>query len=205
MKIAVDIVRKYGGVFICDEVQTGFGRTGRMWGIDGEGVEPDVVTMAKGIANGFPISAVVTTSAIADAWKGGNISTFGGNPISCAAANATIDVIVDEGLAANAATHGHGADGGPRRAASGATASSATCAAAASCSAWSSCATSRRATARRPPTRRSASSRRRRSAACSSVAGASTATSFASRRRSSSRGATSTTRSRSSRSRSRRS
>ncbi len=106
MKAAVDIVRKYGGVFICDEVQTGFGRTGRMWGIDGEGVDPDVVTMAKGIANGFPISAIVTTSAIAGAWGGGNISTFGGNPISCAAANATIDVVVGDGLAANAATLG---------------------------------------------------------------------------------------------------
>ena len=106
MKVAVDIVRKYGGIFLCDEVQTGFGRTGRMWGVDGEGVQPDVVTMAKGIANGFPISAIVTTSAIAGAWGGGNISTFGGNPISCAAANATIDVIVDEGLAANAAAQG---------------------------------------------------------------------------------------------------
>ncbi len=106
MKLAVDIVKKYGGIFICDEVQTGFGRTGRMWGVDGEGVEPDVVTMAKGIANGYPISAVITTSAIAGAWKGGNISTFGGNPISCAAANATVDAIVEDGLVQNAATLG---------------------------------------------------------------------------------------------------
>ena len=106
MKTAVDIVRRYGGVFICDEVQTGFGRTGRMWGIDGEGVDPDIVTMAKGIANGFPISAIVTTSAIAGAWGAGNISTFGGNPISCAAANATIDVVVGDDLAASAATLG---------------------------------------------------------------------------------------------------
>jgi 4-aminobutyrate aminotransferase-like enzyme len=106
MKLATDIVRRYGGVFICDEVQTGFGRTGRTWGVDGQGVDPDIVTMAKGIANGYPISAVVTTNAIAGAWAGGNISTFGGNPISCAAANATIDVIVDGGLADNAATLG---------------------------------------------------------------------------------------------------
>jgi 4-aminobutyrate aminotransferase-like enzyme len=106
MKRAVDIVKRYGGVFICDEVQTGFGRTGAMWGVDGEGVEPDIVTMAKGIANGFPISAVVTTSAIAGAWRAGNIATFGGNPVSCAAASATIDVIRDEGLAANAAAMG---------------------------------------------------------------------------------------------------
>jgi alanine-glyoxylate transaminase / (R)-3-amino-2-methylpropionate-pyruvate transaminase len=106
MKVAVDIVKKYGGIFLCDEVQTGFGRTGRMWGVDGEGVEPDVVTMAKGIANGFPISAVVTSSDIAGAWRAGNISTFGGNPISCAAASATVDVIVEEKLVENAAAMG---------------------------------------------------------------------------------------------------
>jgi 4-aminobutyrate aminotransferase-like enzyme len=106
MKMAVDIVKKYGGLFICDEVQTGFGRTGTMWGVDPEGVSPDVVTMAKGIANGYPISAVVTTSAIADAWKGGNISTFGGNAISCAAANATIDQITGDKLVENSAAMG---------------------------------------------------------------------------------------------------
>jgi alanine-glyoxylate transaminase/(R)-3-amino-2-methylpropionate-pyruvate transaminase len=106
LKRAVDIVKKYGGIFICDEVQTGFGRTGRMWGVDGEGVQPDVVTMAKGIANGYPISAVVTTGAIAASWRGGNISTFGGNAISCAAASATIDVLRDDGLVENAAAMG---------------------------------------------------------------------------------------------------
>ena len=103
----VEIIRKYGGVFIADEVQTGFGRTGgKMWGIEHEGVQPDIMTMAKGIANGYPISAVLTTGPIADAWKGGNISTFGGNPISCAAANATIDQIVDDKLVDNAALMG---------------------------------------------------------------------------------------------------
>ena len=107
MKRFVDIVRKYGGVFIADEVQTGFGRTGgKMWGIEHEGVEPDIMTMAKGIANGYPISAVLTSAPIADAWKGGNISTFGGNPISCAAANATIDQIVEDKLVDNAAAMG---------------------------------------------------------------------------------------------------
>jgi alanine-glyoxylate transaminase / (R)-3-amino-2-methylpropionate-pyruvate transaminase len=106
MKMAVDIVKKYGGLFICDEVQTGFGRTGTMWGVDAEGLSPDIVTMAKGIANGFPISAVVTSSAIADAWKGGNISTFGGNAISCAAANATIDQITGDKLVDNSAAMG---------------------------------------------------------------------------------------------------
>ncbi len=107
MKEFVGIIRKYGGIFIADEVQTGFGRTGgAMWGIEHEGVVPDVMTMAKGIANGYPISAVLATSAIAGAWKGGNISTFGGNPISSAAANATIDQIVEGRLADNAATTG---------------------------------------------------------------------------------------------------
>ena len=107
-KVAVDIVKKYGGLFICDEVQTGFGRTGtKMWGIDHHaGVEPDIMTMAKGIANGLPIGACLATVPVADSWKAGNISTFGGNPISTAAANATIDVILDEKLTDNAEVMG---------------------------------------------------------------------------------------------------
>jgi 4-aminobutyrate aminotransferase-like enzyme len=107
MKTFVDIIRKYGGIFIADEVQTGFGRTGgKMWGIEHDGVVPDVMTMAKGIANGLPISAVLATGPIADSWKGGNISTFGGNPISSAAANATLDVIEQEKLVENSAAMG---------------------------------------------------------------------------------------------------
>jgi len=107
-KVATDIVKKYGGLFICDEVQTGFGRTGgKMWGIEHhDGVEPDIMTMAKGIANGMPIAACLATVPVADAWKAGNISTFGGNPVTTAAANATIDVIVDEKLADNATVMG---------------------------------------------------------------------------------------------------
>jgi 4-aminobutyrate aminotransferase-like enzyme len=106
METFVRIVRKYGGVFIADEVQTGFGRTGKMWGVDHEGVRPDVMTMAKGIANGYPISAVLAAPAIGDAWRGGNISTFGGNPITSAAANATIEIIVRDKLADRAAALG---------------------------------------------------------------------------------------------------
>jgi 4-aminobutyrate aminotransferase-like enzyme len=107
MKTFVDIIRKYGGIFIADEVQTGFGRTGgTMWGIEHEGVEPDVMTLAKGIANGYPLSAVLTTRAIADSWKGGNISTFGGNPITATAANATLEVIAGDKLVDNAAAMG---------------------------------------------------------------------------------------------------
>jgi 4-aminobutyrate aminotransferase-like enzyme len=78
-----------------------------MWGIEHhEGVEPDIMTMAKGIANGFPIAATLATAPIADSWKGGNISTFGGNPICATAANATIDQIVDQNLMNNAALMG---------------------------------------------------------------------------------------------------
>jgi 4-aminobutyrate aminotransferase-like enzyme len=78
-----------------------------MWGIQHhDGVLPDIMTMAKGIANGLPIGATLATAPIADAWKAGNISTFGGNPISATAANATIDTIVAEKLPDNAAAMG---------------------------------------------------------------------------------------------------
>jgi len=106
-EIAVDIVRRHGGVFICDEVQTGFGRTGsRMFGIEHWGVEPDIMTMAKGVANGMPLGVTIATPQIADAFEAMTISTFGGNPVSCAAANATIDRIEGDDLAANAETVG---------------------------------------------------------------------------------------------------
>lgn len=101
-EIAAEIVRRYGGVFISDEVQTGFGRTGKTWGIEQYGVEPDMMTMAKGIANGFPLGAVVATPAIADSFTKQTISTFGGNPVSCAAANAVLDKLEREDLAENA-------------------------------------------------------------------------------------------------------
>src|SRR5580658_11215439 len=78
-----------------------------MWVIEHhDGVFPDVMTMAKGIANGLPLGATLAPAAIADSWKGGNISTFGGNPISATAANATIDTIVSEKLPDNAAIMG---------------------------------------------------------------------------------------------------
>ena len=118
-KTAVDIVRKYGGVFICDEVQTGFGRTGgKMWGIQHhEGVDPDIMTMAKGIANGLPLSATLATTPIADSWKGGNISTFGGNPISATAGIAVLDAIAEENLIDNCREDGEAAARRARRAA----------------------------------------------------------------------------------------
>jgi 4-aminobutyrate aminotransferase-like enzyme len=105
--IAVEIVRKAGGLFICDEVQTGFGRTGgKMFGIEHWGVEPDIMTMAKGIANGMPLAVTIATPEIADAFKKLTISTFGGEPVSCVAANATLDVIENDRLLDNAENMG---------------------------------------------------------------------------------------------------
>jgi len=102
-QVAVPIIRKYGGVFISDEVQTGFGRTGkRMFGIEHWEVEPDILTAAKGIANGAPLGATVARTEIADSFTGLTISTFGGNPVSMAAALATIEVMEEENLATNA-------------------------------------------------------------------------------------------------------
>ncbi|KAA3615745.1 MAG: aspartate aminotransferase family protein [Calditrichaeota bacterium] len=102
-EVAVPIIKKYGGVFISDEVQTGFGRTGkRMFGIEHYGVEPDMMTAAKGMANGTPIGATIARTDIADSFTGLTISTFGGNPVSMAAALATIEVMEEEKLAQNA-------------------------------------------------------------------------------------------------------
>ncbi|NOZ03585.1 MAG: aspartate aminotransferase family protein [FCB group bacterium] len=100
-KIVAEIVRRYGGIFITDEVQTGFGRTGKMFGIEQYDVEPDMMTMAKGIANGLPLGAVITTGEIADSLVKNSISTFGGNPVSCAAANKTIEIVQRDHLAEN--------------------------------------------------------------------------------------------------------
>lgn len=107
-KVAVEIIKKYGGVFIADEVQTGFGRTGgKWWGIEQYGVEPDMMTMAKGIANGYPLSAIVTTTEIsASVAKKGSISTFGGNPVSCAASLGVLEEIEQSHLLENASERG---------------------------------------------------------------------------------------------------
>jgi 4-aminobutyrate aminotransferase-like enzyme len=104
---AVGIVRKYGGIFISDEVQTGWGRTGASWnGIEHWNVKPDVVTYAKGMANGVPIGACVVTDDVAASLKGLTISTFGGNPVTCVAALATIDVMEREAIPERAARLG---------------------------------------------------------------------------------------------------
>jgi 4-aminobutyrate aminotransferase / (S)-3-amino-2-methylpropionate transaminase / 5-aminovalerate transaminase len=102
-----EILDRHGILLIIDEVQTGFGRTGRMFGIEHYGVEPDIMTMAKGIASGFPLGGFIARPEIADSFQPGeHLSTFGGNPVACAAAVATLDVIEDEGLCANSARLG---------------------------------------------------------------------------------------------------
>lgn len=102
------IVKEAGGVFICDEVQTGWGRTGKgMFGIEHWGVQPDIMTFAKGIANGSPLGATIATPEIADAVMGKiTFSTFGGNPVTMATALATIEYIENNDLVTNAAERG---------------------------------------------------------------------------------------------------
>ncbi len=96
-----------GALWIDDEVQAGIGRTGTMWAVDAYGLEPDLVTSAKALSSGFPLSAVIGKASIMDAIGPGMLgSTFGGNPVSCAAALATLDVIEEEGLLERARTIG---------------------------------------------------------------------------------------------------
>jgi 4-aminobutyrate aminotransferase len=107
-KIVANIVRNYGGLFIADEVQTAWGRTGKKWwGIEHWEVEPDIITSAKGMANGVPVGLTLTTPEIADSYKGLTISTFGGNPVTSVAAKATIDLIEEDRLMDNAETVGN--------------------------------------------------------------------------------------------------
>ncbi len=102
-KIVFKIVKNYGGLFIADEVQTGWGRTGKRWfGIEQWEVTPDIITSAKGLANGVPVGVTMTRPEIAASFKGLQISTFGGNPVTSVAAKATIDLIEEDRLMDNA-------------------------------------------------------------------------------------------------------
>ena len=101
-KIVYRIVKNYGGLFISDEVQTGFGRTGKKWfGIEQWEVTPDIITCAKSMANGVPVGATITTAELAGKFQGLTISTFGGNPVTSVAARAVIEVIEEENLLEN--------------------------------------------------------------------------------------------------------
>ncbi|OLT45316.1 4-aminobutyrate aminotransferase [Saccharomonospora sp. CUA-673] len=98
---------EHGILLIVDEIQTGFGRTGRFWGHDHFGIKPDVITIAKGLASGFPLSGIAASEELmAKAFPGSQGGTYGGNAVSCAAAVATLDVINDENLVENAAARG---------------------------------------------------------------------------------------------------
>jgi 4-aminobutyrate aminotransferase-like enzyme len=106
-KRILPVVKAAGGVFIADEVQTGWGRTGGKWfGIEQWGVEPDIMTFAKGMANGSPIGATLTTPEIAEAVKGLTFSTFGGNPVTMAAALATLEYMEEHHVKENATVQG---------------------------------------------------------------------------------------------------
>jgi 4-aminobutyrate aminotransferase-like enzyme len=112
-----EILDRYGILLLVDEVQTGFGRTGKLFSIEyQEGIEPDIMTLAKGIADGFPLGAFIAPAAIADSFQPGeHLSTFGGNPVSCAAALANIAVLQEEHLVEHAAELGNWAIGELRK------------------------------------------------------------------------------------------
>jgi len=98
---------RHGIILVLDEVQAGFGRTGTFWGHEPSGIVPDVVITAKGLASGFPISAIAASAELmGKAWPGSQGGTYGGNAVACAAALATIEVVESEGLVENAAVQG---------------------------------------------------------------------------------------------------
>jgi 4-aminobutyrate aminotransferase len=103
----VERCRAHGILFIADEVQSGFGRTGQWFAVDHYGIEPDIICMAKGIASGFPFSALGTRRELDDQWPtGSHGGTYGGNPIGCAAALATIEVMSEAGFLDNVRARG---------------------------------------------------------------------------------------------------
>jgi 4-aminobutyrate aminotransferase len=98
---------RYGILLVLDEVQTGYGRTGRFWGYQHFGIRPDIIVTAKGLASGFPLSGIAASGEImAKGWTGSQGGTYGGNAVACAAALATLDVIQEEGLVENARMRG---------------------------------------------------------------------------------------------------
>ena len=110
LKEVYTVMRKSGGICIADEVQVGFGRVGtHMWAFETQGVVPDIVTLGKPMGNGHPIATVITTPEIADTFANGMeyFNTFGGNPVSCAAGLAVLDVIEKEGLQKHALKTGN--------------------------------------------------------------------------------------------------
>ena len=102
-----EITRRHGIVLIADEIQSGAGRTGKMWAVEHWGIEPDIVLTAKGIASGMPLGGLIARAELLESWqRGAHGSTYGGNPVGCAAAMATIDLL-EGGLIDNARVRGH--------------------------------------------------------------------------------------------------
>jgi len=101
-----ELCDRHGILLVCDEVQSGMGRSGTMWAIEQEGITPDVITAGKGIASGLPLGAMIARDDLMTWELGAHGSTYGGSPISCAAALATFEVIEREGLLANARSVG---------------------------------------------------------------------------------------------------
>jgi len=115
-----EVADRHGILLIADEVQTGMGRTGRMWATDWYDARPDIVVVAKGIASGMPLSGIMARRELLDRFApGSHGGTYGGNAVACAAAVATLDVIESEGLLANAARQGERLLAGLRQAAEG--------------------------------------------------------------------------------------
>jgi len=106
LRAAREVCDDAGALLVADEVQTGLGRTGRMFAVDHWGVVPDIITVAKSLASGMPLGAMLARSHVCDLPPGSHGGTFAGSPISCAAALATLDVIEGEGLPARAAALG---------------------------------------------------------------------------------------------------
>ncbi len=102
-----ELADRHGILLIADEVQSGYGRTGRMWAFEHAGIVPDIVLSAKAIANGLPLAALISSRELQQRWGvGAHGSTYGGNPVSCAAGIAVLEVMREEGLVANAAARG---------------------------------------------------------------------------------------------------
>jgi 4-aminobutyrate aminotransferase len=110
------ICDEHGILLVADEVQSGYARTGRMWAFEHAAIVPDVVVVAKAIANGLPLSAIATSRELQERWgKSAHGSTYGGNPVACAAGIAVLETIKDERLVANAAARGEGLASGLAR------------------------------------------------------------------------------------------
>jgi 4-aminobutyrate aminotransferase/(S)-3-amino-2-methylpropionate transaminase len=102
-----ELCEEYGALFIADEIQSGMGRTGKMWSVEHSGVVPDILVTAKAIGGGIPMAAVIASKAMMESWgPGAHTSTFAGSAIGCAAANAVLDIYEEERIVENARTRG---------------------------------------------------------------------------------------------------